>query len=159
MDEHWRYRVTAWAQLGMGYNSCWECTTNNQTSLVLLCNIQYIDLYRDVFIESETLHCKKKVHNQFVVLSVQASWCHPPSCLYFSVIHDTMSRHQFVRLSHITLPKHLQSWVLIIIIIIIVVSFQGKTESRVLGCAGRERNTQRKRWEHLYVVCLVFRVE
>lgn len=60
MDEHWRYRVTAWAQLGMGYNSCWECTTNNQTSLVLLCNIQYIDLYRDVFIESETLHCKKK---------------------------------------------------------------------------------------------------
>lgn len=59
MDEHWRYRVTAWAQLGMGYNSCWECTTNNQTSLVLLCNIQYIDLYRDVVIESETLHRKK----------------------------------------------------------------------------------------------------
>lgn len=60
-----------------------------------------------------------------------------------------MSGHQFVEQSHVTLPKRLQSWVIIIIIIIIL--FQGKRLKAECWGVLEENATRRERGENIFM--------
>lgn len=59
-----------------------------------------------------------------------------------------MSGHQFVEQSHVTLPKRLQSWVIIIIIIIL---FQGKRLKAECWGVLEENATRTERGESIFM--------